>query len=313
MFFFRKIFIIALLCMPVVFCSDVCHAVSTGEKSPAFQLSDTEGNVLDLNKLAGKPVLIVFADKGGTSEQKLSDLAGILDFYYGTELETVAVLVGESAESAAGHQDELWLTYTLYGDPERKVAQLFDIEHVPHVVILDNDHIVRYKGMYGTNEDLRAELLQWMNEKVYFITGRQFEFEPNIITVNKGDTVVLKLVSEDVEHGIYLDGYELNIKQYLDREGEIVSEEDKHKTIKPGELGLLRFVADKSGRFSMRCSATCASFHPLYVCMAQGKTEYAVLCFGCAGMFNRRIFPLLFLERNPPGSDLGIYTGRMAV
>ena len=296
-----------------MFCPDVGHAVSTGEKSPAFQLSDAEGNVLDLNRMAGKPVLIVFADKSGTSEQKLSDLAEILDYYYGTELETVAVLVGESAESAAGHQDELWLTYTLYGDPERKVAQLFDIEHVPHVVILDNDHIVRYKGMYGTNEDLRAELLQWMNEKVYFITGRQFEFEPNIITVNKGDTVVLKLVSEDVEHGIYLDGYELNIKQYLDREGEIVSEEDKHKTIKPGELGLLRFVADKSGRFSMRCSATCASFHPLYVCMAQGKTEYAVLCFGCAGMFNRRIFPLLFLERNPPGSDLGIYTGRMAV
>ncbi len=65
MFFIRKIIIITLLCLTVGLSADHCHAVSLGGKSPAFQLSDAEGNVLDLNKLSEKPVLIVFADKSG--------------------------------------------------------------------------------------------------------------------------------------------------------------------------------------------------------------------------------------------------------
>ncbi|MDP2984017.1 MAG: FAD-dependent oxidoreductase [Candidatus Latescibacter sp.] len=258
----KKLLLIILFCLYSGFSAQDCLAVSKGEKSPVFKLSDSEGNVIDLNNMAGKPVLIAFVDTSAISMKKLSSLAEIFDYYKYTELEIIPILVGESQESASKYQTDQWLTYTLYGDSERKVAQLYDIKEFPQVVILGNDHIIRYIEGYGTDEELRAQLLKYMNEKVFVITARQFEYEPNIIKVNKGDTVVLKLLSEDVEHGIYLDGYELRIKQYLDRDGNIVEPEKADKNVKPGELGLLRFVADKSGRFSMRCSATCASFHP---------------------------------------------------
>ncbi|HDY88662.1 MAG TPA: 4Fe-4S binding protein, partial [bacterium] len=56
------------------------------------------------------------------------------------------------------------------------------------------------------------------------------------------------------------------------------------------ELGLLRFVADKTGRFSMRCSATCANFHPYMYAWLRVKpnTRFyvsVVLAFLLGGFF----------------------------
>jgi cytochrome c oxidase subunit 2 len=53
--------------------------------------------------------------------------------------------------------------------------------------------------------------------------------------------------SLDVTHGLYLDGYGINIKA------------------RPGLIGKATFVADKPGRFSFRCSETCGEFHPYMI------------------------------------------------
>lgn len=39
------------------------------------------------------------------------------------------------------------------------------------------------------------------------ITARSFAFTPGTIRVNRGDTVVIRLASADVVHGMYVDGY----------------------------------------------------------------------------------------------------------
>lgn len=84
-------------------------------------------------------------------------------------------------------------------------------------------------------------------ERFFEIKAQKFFYTPHIIKVNKGDTVRIRLVSQDVHHGFYLDGYEIRTSAH------------------PGEDGSLQFKADKTGRFTFRCSVTCGEFHPYMV------------------------------------------------
>ena len=43
--------------------------------------------------------------------------------------------------------------------------------------------------------------------EVFEIKAKKFSYTPNIITVNRGDTVKIRLLSEDVHHGFFVDGY----------------------------------------------------------------------------------------------------------
>lgn len=72
-------------------------------------------------------------------------------------------------------------------------------------------------------------------------------FTPSEIRVNPGDRVTLDLVSTDVVHGLYIDGYEISV------------------TADPGETSSVTFVADRSGSFRFRCSVTCGTLHPFLI------------------------------------------------
>jgi plastocyanin len=79
------------------------------------------------------------------------------------------------------------------------------------------------------------------------IAASQYEFGPAVISVNQGDRVSIELVSMDVVHGLYLDGYGLEV------------------TADPGKTASLSFIADKSGVFRFRCSVTCGPLHPFMI------------------------------------------------
>ncbi len=84
-------------------------------------------------------------------------------------------------------------------------------------------------------------------ERTFRIEASSFEFTPHSINVNPGDRVTIDLVSTDVVHGLYLDGYDLEI------------------TSDPGQTTQLSFIADKSGTFHFRCSVTCGALHPFMI------------------------------------------------
>lgn len=89
--------------------------------------------------------------------------------------------------------------------------------------------------------------LSFAAEKFFELKAKKFSYTPHIIKVNKGDEVFIRLISEDVHHGFFLDGYAVETSAY------------------PGEEGFVKFIADKPGRFSFRCSVTCGEFHPYMV------------------------------------------------
>lgn len=76
------------------------------------------------------------------------------------------------------------------------------------------------------------------------VVARQFAYEPGRIVVNLGDEVTFKVQTKDVSHGFYIDGYDVDVH------------------IHPGETEEVTIVADKVGKFKIRCSVTCGSMHP---------------------------------------------------
>lgn len=79
------------------------------------------------------------------------------------------------------------------------------------------------------------------------VEASQFQYDPGIVAVNAGDTVTLEVVAADVVHGLYLDGYDLEV------------------TADPGQTARLTFVADRVGVFRFRCSVSCGAMHPFMI------------------------------------------------
>lgn len=79
--------------------------------------------------------------------------------------------------------------------------------------------------------------------KEFTMTAKQWKFQPDTITVNRGDQVKLSITSVDVEHGIAMPDFGIS------------------STLNPGQTTEIEFVADKSGTFSFFCSVFCGVGH----------------------------------------------------
>jgi heme/copper-type cytochrome/quinol oxidase subunit 2 len=81
--------------------------------------------------------------------------------------------------------------------------------------------------------------------KMFMFTLRQTPATQAVIEVNRGERVVLKLISSDVVHGFSLKDYGVFVNQ----------------GIQPGMPALVSFVADKPGEFTFTCNAICGKNH----------------------------------------------------
>ena len=75
------------------------------------------------------------------------------------------------------------------------------------------------------------------------ITARQFEFEPKLITVQKGKPVRLLITATDVQHGFAIEDLGINTK------------------LKPNEVTVVEFTPTRVGRFPFACSVMCGTGH----------------------------------------------------
>jgi heme/copper-type cytochrome/quinol oxidase subunit 2 len=84
-------------------------------------------------------------------------------------------------------------------------------------------------------------------EWTFRIEAGQFAYSPSELKVKPGDTVNIQLVSTDVVHGLYVDGYNIDIEA------------------EPGQTTILSFVANEPGSFRFRCNVTCGAMHPFMI------------------------------------------------
>ena len=112
------------------------------------------------------------------------------------------------------------------------------VEDVEDVIIPEADDEV-----VVVEEEPEPEEEQTSTVKEIQMTAKNWEFIPDTITVNQGDTVKLEIESVDVKHGIILSAFGVN------------------EDLNPGETVNIEFIADKKGEFPFFCSVFCGSGH----------------------------------------------------
>ena len=112
-------------------------------------------------------------------------------------------------------------------------------------------------------------------ERTFEVDARQYAYSPSELKVNAGDTVTIKLVSTDVVHGLYVDGYDISVEA------------------DPGQSARLTFVADKPGSFRFRCNVTCGAMHPFMIGkITVGTNDWLYRSIGLASLAVIGFFPL---------------------
>jgi len=92
----------------------------------------------------------------------------------------------------------------------------------------------------------------------------KYGYTPARIVVNKGDTVVLRPHTVDVTHGFRLDDYpvELILRKGAAFQKYSWTDDNGKENIDWDRITETKFVADKSGKFTYRCTQTCGNLHP---------------------------------------------------
>ena len=81
------------------------------------------------------------------------------------------------------------------------------------------------------------------SQRRFEVHAKRFEFTPAEITVKKGETVTLSLISEDVPHSLLIEGLGVN------------------QTIVKGHATQVTFTPVKAGDFPGRCGRFCGNGH----------------------------------------------------
>lgn len=135
----------------------------------------------------------------------------------------------------------------------------------------------------------------------FLITARRYAYDPPLIRVNRGDTLRVKLVSRDVVHGFYLEGYDIDARITPNRKTfqfRHPSEGDSWQ-----EVDSFQVVTDRIGKFRYRCSQTCGTLHPFMqgeLIVAPNLTYYGGLG-SVIGLFLGIIW--LFMQRGKIEAD----------
>lgn len=104
-------------------------------------------------------------------------------------------------------------------------------------------------------------------ERTFRIDARQYAYSPSEIHVNAGDRITFELVSTDVVHGLYVEGYGVSLEA------------------DPGQTVALTFVASQSGSFRFRCNVTCGAMHPFMIGkLTVGTNPWLYRAIGLAGL-----------------------------
>jgi hypothetical protein len=93
------------------------------------------------------------------------------------------------------------------------------------------------------------------------LVARQYGYEPNRIVVRSGEVLRLRLASEDVVHGFYFEGHDLEAEVHPGKRSFKVRE-PSIEGAEYREVEEIELIAGRPGKYRYRCSITCGTLHP---------------------------------------------------
>lgn len=118
----------------------------------------------------------------------------------------------------------------------------------------------------GTAAGLLVTLFSTANPRQVDVTiyARKYAYTPAVIRAHKGDTISINLVTRDVTHGFFLEGYDIDAKVKPGDAPEYSTLFLRHpsREVEFRNVDRIVFTADKTGKFRYRCSVTCGYMHP---------------------------------------------------
>ena len=157
----------------------------------------------------------------------------------------VLVFVGAgcvpAAQAPQGETGELPTVEDLQGITQQMPAG--DLDNVDEMIVVEEDgqEVSDQEGVLDQQQVLE-ELTSGDSVKVTMV-AKNWEFQPSVFTVKEGQTVDMQIISIDVNHGFSLPDFGIS------------------KTLKPGQVEVFSFVADKKGTFTFTCSVFCGEGH----------------------------------------------------
>jgi len=148
----KKILVVILTLMlvsglVVAGCSPTpAQSANVGDPAPNFQLQNLDGEPVALSNLKGKAVLLNFwATWCPPCRREMPYIQEIYDEWPEEWLVVLAINIGESASKVEEFMQRYGLSFPVLLDTKEKVAQGYNIRHIPTTFFIDKDGIIRMK------------------------------------------------------------------------------------------------------------------------------------------------------------------------
>lgn len=128
---------------------------------------------------------------------------------------------------------------------QKKVLRVTIGAVVVLVIVLVGFGLLKHSHAPTTGTPAKPALSGMLKEgvRVVKMTARQFEFVPGTVVVRQNEKVRLEITSEDVQHGIMIEEYDIK------------------RILNPGKPEEITFTASEPGRYHFHCSVYCGEGH----------------------------------------------------
>ena len=142
-----------------------------GKKAMDFNVKDLDGNDLSLEQYRGKVVLLDFwAVWCGPCIAEMPNVKQIYEKYKDDNFQIIGISLDESRNILVGYLEKQAITWPQFFDGngwENWVAQMYGINSIPRMYLIDGDGIIRKANVRGpTLEPAIAELVRENNAKL---------------------------------------------------------------------------------------------------------------------------------------------------
>jgi methylamine dehydrogenase accessory protein MauD len=131
--------------------------LDVGEQAPSFMATDFDGNIVHLEDFAGQRRILAFILPGCSSCAET--MKTLNSFTQSEDAVTVLIIGGSDRELNRAYGIEHETQFTVLTPTRDFHADLYRLQEVPFVFVLDEAGIIRAKGIVSNDEQLQQLLI----------------------------------------------------------------------------------------------------------------------------------------------------------